>query len=141
MLVWENPLAIGTWVGEHGGGKYPPGSYSAIGYVENGELIGGFVFYNANSVNCFISLALSKGRMPRALLKAALYYAFKQLTLRRLTCTISSANIASQDLVTRLGAKREATLRDADPDGDLLVYALFPSECPLWSRFEHGKIR
>lgn len=140
MLVWENPAEIEKWVAERGGGHCQPGTFSAIGYVENGELIGGLVFHTTNKINCFVNIALSKGRFPRALLFAGLYYVFHQLTLRRLTFFISSENILSQNLVVRLGAKREATLHGAGDKGeDLFLYVLWPADCWIWSVL-NGKI-
>jgi hypothetical protein len=140
MLVYDDPVPVGNWVAAQGGGFCPPGTFTAMGYVEGGDLIAGLVFHTSNGQNCFVNIALSKGRFPRALLKAGLYYVFKQLTLRRLTFFISSTNIKSQNLVVRLGAKREATLRSADiGGGDLFIYSLFPEDCWIWS-VVNGKI-
>ncbi len=142
MLVWEDPVPIQQWVAAQGGGSCAPGTFSALGSVENGDLIAGLVFHSTNGVNCFVNIALSEKRFPRALLRAGLFYVFKQLALKRLTFYISSSNISSQKLVTRLGAKREATLRSADVGGkDLLIYSLFPEDCWIWSVMQNGKKR
>lgn len=140
MLIWEDPKPVHDWVDAQGGGHCAPGTYSAIGYVEGGELTGGLVFYNANKKNVFVNIALAGGKFPRPLLRAGLFYVFHQLALRRLTFIISPENIRSQNLVTRLGARREATLREAGDDGrDLYIYSLFPEDCYIWSVL-NGKI-
>jgi len=141
MLQWDAPVEIGQWVYQHGGGYTAPGTYTAIGYTEHGELVGGVTFSNCNGKHCLVNLALRDRRMPRPLLAASLFYVFVQLTLRRVTFIIESDNIRSQNLVTRLGAKREATLRDAGKSGDLFIYSLFPEDCILWSRLRERYLR
>lgn len=140
MLIWDCPEAINSWVGDHGGGRVFPGACTALGWADSdGKLIAGLVFYNCNGVNLEVNIALSGKTFPIGLLKAGLHYVFSQLKVKRLTFTITEANIASQTLVRRLGAFPEATLRDAAPEGDLLIFALFPSDCKIWSRI-NGKI-
>lgn len=141
MLHWENPREIGEWVYKHGGGYSEPGTYTAIGYTERGELCGGLTFANCNGKHCLVNIALTEGRFPRQLLAAALWYVFEQLTLRRVTFIVEQDNIRSQNLVTRLGAKREATLREAGKSGDLFIYSLFPEDCTIWSRLRERFIR
>lgn len=134
MLHWESPREIGDWVYAHGGGYSEPGTYTAIGYTQRGELVAGVTFANSNGKHCLVNLALTGGTLPRPLLAAALFYVFHQLTLRRVTFIIEQDNIRSQNLVTRLGSKREATLREAGKTGDLFIYSLFPEDCQIWSR-------
>jgi hypothetical protein len=135
MLVWENPAQIGEWIRSRKGGNLAPGTFSAIGWVSGGDLKAAIAFSDSNGKNCQASIAVDHTFLPPSLLKAGLFYAYKQLALRRLTFMVSHANIRSQNLVTRLGAKREATLQEADEDGgDLLIYVLFPENCRIWSR-------
>jgi RimJ/RimL family protein N-acetyltransferase len=140
MVIWDSPVAINEWVAGHGGGHAPNEYCTALGYAENGRLIGGLVFYDCNGASITVNIALTEKRFPITLLKAGLLYTFRQLQLKRLTFIIKEANIASQNLVRSLGAIPEATLRDADIDGNLLIYALFPDDCKIWSRI-NGKKR
>lgn len=142
MIYFEPKEAINAWVAQQGGGRAPEGTYQAMASVDSkGALTGGIVFYDSNGKNCLANIALSQGKFPKELLRAGLLYAFTQLALRRLTFVISSANIRSQQLVSALGATHEATLREADPEGDSLIFALFPENCPIWSRFDGKKLR
>lgn len=134
MLVWENAPEIGRWMESRGAGHLAPGTFTAIGWTERGELTGALAFRDSNGIHCLVSIALEGRRFPRPLLYAALYYVFIQLDLKRVTFVIESDNLPSQNLVTRLGAKREATLRGAGKSGDLFIYALFPGDCYIWSR-------
>jgi RimJ/RimL family protein N-acetyltransferase len=141
MLHWENPSEIGQWIQAHGGGFLAPGTFTAIGYTQHGELVGGIAFANSNGKHCLVNIALKGRTFPRPLLLAALWYVFIQLTLRRVTFIIEQDNLRSQNLVTRLGAKREATLRDAGKSGDLFIYSLFPEDCVIWSRLRERYVR
>lgn len=140
MLIWDCPEVINEWVAQHGGGKAPKGACTALGYTDSeGQLYAGLVFWEANGAHCLVNIALSSGVFPRALLHAGLLYTFSQLKLKRLTFIIAEGNIPSIELVRRLGAIPEATLRDADVNGNLLIYALFPDNCTIWSKL-NGKI-
>jgi RimJ/RimL family protein N-acetyltransferase len=134
MLHWENPREIGEWVCAHGGGYSEPGTYTAIGFTRHGELVAGATFSNCNGKHCLVNTACLNRTFPVSFFAACLFYVFEQLTLRRVTFIIEQDNILSQNLVTRMGAKREATLRGAGKSGDLFIYALFPEDCAIWSR-------
>lgn len=127
---------IGKWVGERGGGNVFPGSFTALGWVEDGEIKGGITYSDYNGAHCICGIALEGRRFPLPLLNAGLYYPFKQLALRRLTFPVAESNIRSIELVSRLGATREATLRAADPSGNMLIFALFPEDCRIWKRLD-----
>ena len=141
MLIWDCPDLINEWISQRKGGRAHPGLCSALGYTnDQGKLVAGLVFHDSNGVHCLANIALENKIFPPALLKAGLSYAFGQLKLKRLTFIVSEGNIASQNLVRRLGAIPEATLRDADINGNLLIFALFPENCKIWSRLNYGKV-
>lgn len=137
MLVCgpEWNAAINSWVAENGGGWAAPTTYQALGhFIPREGLVGGLVFTEANPVNCKVNIALGPGWNHYPLIRSGFFYAFGQLALRRLTFLISPANMGSIRLVTGLGAVHEATLREAEPEGDLHIYALFAESSPTWSR-------
>lgn len=142
MLIWDSPNAINDWVAERGGGRANPGFCTALGWADSaGTLCAGLVFSDCNGASINVNIALDGGIFPRILLEAGLFYVFSQLQLKRLTFVIKEANIRSQNLVRRLGAVPEATLRDAHPSGNMLIYALFPEDCKIWSRVKNGKVQ
>lgn len=140
MLIWDRPEIINTYVGDNGGGYCAPGTFSALGWARDGEIVAGLVFYDCNGSHCLVNIAITGKRFPPGLLKAGLFYVFSQIKLKRLTFLIEEVNLPSQNLVTRLGAIPEATLRDAGKTGNMLIYALFPEDCTIWSRI-NGKRR
>lgn len=140
-LFWDDQEGINRFIGDRGGGYCAPGTFFALGWLEpSGNLTAGVSFYNTNKRHCFVSIALDQG-FPRALLRASLFYSFSQLALRRLTFIIEADNLPSQSLVTRLGARLEATLRDAGTSGDLLIFSLFPEDCLIWKRLQNEQRR
>jgi RimJ/RimL family protein N-acetyltransferase len=141
MLVYNQPEAVNYWIRDHGGGYAAPGSFAALGWVEDYKLVGGITFSHFNKKHCLVNVALAGGKFPVGLLRAGLFYSFHQLALRRLTFLIAEDNLKSQTLARKLGATLEATLRDADPSGDLLIFSLFPEDCKLWSRFDEKRRR
>lgn len=134
MLVWDCPDLINDWVSSRKGGRSHPGKCSALGWVKSSQLVAGLVFHDSNGSHCLVNIAVDGRTFPIGLLKAGLRYSFGQLQLKRLTFVISESNIRSQELCANLGAVPEATLRDADINGNLLIYALFPENCKIWSR-------
>lgn len=135
MLVWDCPDVINEWVASRKGGFAHMGKCSALGWVNPaGTLVAGVVFYDTNGKHCLVNIALDGSNFPLGLLKAALRYTFGQLQLRRLTFIIDESNLRSQNLCAKLGAVHEATLRDAGISGNMLIYALFPEDCKVWSR-------
>lgn len=141
MLIWDRPEVVNDWVFSQGGGRAATGACTALGWADpSGILRAGLVFSECNGAHCLVNIALSNGTFPLGLLRAGLFYTFAQLKLKRLTFIITEGNIPSQNLVRRLGASPEATLRDADINGNLLIFALFPEDCKIWSRL-NGKVR
>lgn len=138
MLIWDQPEVINDWIATRGGGRAHSGKCTALGWERDNRLVAGIVYHDSNGAHCMANIAIDGGVFPPGLVKAGLTYAFGQLKLRRLTFIIQAGNIRSQKLCAGLGAIPEATLRDADISGDLLIYALFPANCPIWSRI-NGK--
>ena len=110
-------------------------------WKEDGELLGGITWGTYNGAHCTCTIALAPGHNPIHFLTQGLNYSFSQLALRRLTFIVDEGNISSINLCTKLGAILEATLRAASPDGDLLIFALFPENCKLWKRFDEKRRR
>lgn len=124
---------INEWVAGHGGGRAFPTSFTALGWRQGNRTVGGLVFYASNKKNVYVNIALVPGWNPVGLISAGFRYV-EQLGVRRLTFFISSTNLRSVRFVIGLGATHEATLREAEPDGDLHIYALFPENCPIWRK-------
>jgi len=71
----------------------------------------------------------SRHWLNRDFLWFVFYYPFKQLGVKRITSPIPSNNTEAQKFIENIGFELEATLQDAHPDGDLLIYKMTPDMC------------
>ena len=130
MIVVGKDHIVGPWVVERGGGTWE-GCGTTIGIERNGVLVGGVIFDNYNGANiCIHSASDGTGRwMNREFLWFVFYYPFVQLGVKRITGPIPSSNFKARKFNENLGFELETTLKDAHPEGDLLIYKMTPDKC------------
>ena len=107
-----------------------------------GMLIAGVWYEGYNGANMNIHVAALPGRrwMTREFLYATFAYPFVQCNVRRLTGLVPESNTDAQRFDEHIGFTLETRLKEATPDGDLLVYRMFKDEC-RWLRLKpHGAI-
>lgn len=94
-------------------------------------LLAGIWFENYNGANMMMHVAaVPHSRwMTKELLWYTFYYPFIECGCKRVTGLVAEDNEAAREFDERLGFKLEARLKDAAPNGDLLVYAMFRDEC------------
>jgi RimJ/RimL family protein N-acetyltransferase len=111
-----------------------------IGLEEDGELIAGVTFDNFNGASICMHVAAAEGKrwMTREYLWFCFHYPFEQLGVKRITGLVPASNTVAQRFDEHLGFKLEARLKDAAPDGDLLVYAMFKDDCRFLRMKRHG---
>lgn len=107
------------------------GAAQGIGWAKGSELVAGVAYaeWNGPNVVCHIASDGSKRWAVREYLWTIFDYPFRQLGVKRITVCVGEGNIASRRFVTHLGFRREATLHDAHPTGDLLVYWMKKEWC------------
>lgn len=128
-----DPDIIGPWVCARHGGTYVHGSASAIGRVRDGEIVGGIIYEDFNGANVICHIA-SEGRswLNRTFLWMIFDYPFRQLKVKRMTAPIASVNRQARRFVERLGFEEECALKDAHPEGDLIIYRMVQSNARRW---------
>lgn len=105
------------------------GYYQAIGREVEGELTGVVVYTCASPYNVVTSIVLEKP-MTRRFLKAAFWYPFDQLKVRRITAMVEEWNAKSHSFCEHLGFKLEGRLRHGATDGgDVLIMGMLSGEC------------
>jgi hypothetical protein len=99
--------------------------------METGRILAGIWFENWNGANMMMHVAsLPHSRwMTKELLWYTFYYPFIECGCKRVTGLVAETNTAAREFDERLGFHLEARLKDAAPEGDLLVYAMFRDEC------------
>lgn len=103
----------------------------SIGLEKNGELVAGIVYDYYTGTNICMHIAVKGKRcMTKEFLWFMFYYPFVQLGVNRLTGIIPESNKESVRFAQGLhGAKLEARLKDAHPDGDMLIFVMFKDDC------------
>jgi RimJ/RimL family protein N-acetyltransferase len=96
-----------------------------------GELLGG-VIYDGYTTNCIFmhQASFSKHWLTRDMLWAVFDYPFRQLKCAKVCGTIPSSNRKLLAFNERLGFVVEASIKDAYPDGDMLVLSMKRDNCP-----------
>lgn len=142
MIVSGNSDWIGPWVFGKTGGKWN-GEGQTIGLTNSDEgLSAGVVFDNFNGANVNMHVASDGSRrwLNREFLWYCFYYPFKELKVKRVTGLVAEPNKDSRRFTEHIGFTLEARLKDAHPEGDMLVYAMTPDQC-RWLSFKgkhHG---
>lgn len=134
-MIFLDPDVIGPWVCERTGGAYLKGRYSAIGWVADQKLVAGALYENCNGANVFAHIAGDGNWLKRQFLWVIFDYPFNQLKVSRITAPVASTNKKCRRFIEHLGFTHEATLKDAEPDGDLLIYKMTRDEC-RWLRMK-----
>lgn len=129
-IVTDQPQRVGEFVSKIMGND-GWSSYQAIGLEEDGELIAGVLFDNYNGASICMHVAAVPGKrwMTREFLWYCFYYPFMELKVKRVTGLVPESNLAARRFDEHLGFELEARLKDAAPDGDVLVYRLFKADC------------
>lgn len=130
MSISFDKSIVGPWVFSRVGKPWGPEGREAIGIMRDGEVLSGVVFEDYSGKAITIHIALDSPRAPiRKLLVAAAGYAYNQLGVRKVLAPVSSANERSMKFVMGVGFKPEAIIKDAAPDGDLLIFSMTREQC------------
>lgn len=129
-MIFFDAHIIGPWVCEKAGGTWIPGRGTAIGEMKDGRITAGVLYEDyREKANIVCHIRGEPGWANRKFLSIIYDYPFNQLQVKRVTVPVDSTNEASIQLVEHMGFKLECTLKQAIPDGDLLLYVMFKEDC------------
>lgn len=124
---------IGRWIASRlppGFEEWITGGGRAIGFAYRGKLIAGVAYFRYNGASLEVAIASESARwMSRHNLWLIFAYPFEQLGVRRITAIANASNHGSRKLIETLGFQHEATLAQAAPDGDQIVYRMLRQDC------------
>ena len=109
-------------------GSFSSATGTAIGLERDGSLVAGVMYENFNMQSITAHMAIT-GRLTRSFLGAIFRYAFEKCGVHKVILPISSGNVKSNKFAKKLGFIEEVRIRDAAPDGDIIIYSLAKSEC------------
>ena len=122
----------GAWIMAMAGGVFSEGWDHALTNVDaGGRRLGGFALCHYLGASMTVHMAGADPRWcSRDLLWMTFHYAFVQLALTKLIAPVPSTNhpALAQDL--RAGWQMEAVIRDATPDGHLMLLTMTRDTCP-----------
>lgn len=132
IVIGENEW-LGPWMTtRQDGAVWVPGAGHTIGLIDdNNQPIAVVYFDNYNEANVNMHIAAEPGKrwLTREFLWYCFFYPFEQLKVKRITGLVASNNAAARKFDEHIGFTLEATLKDAHPGGDLLVYCMRREQC------------
>lgn len=122
---------VGSWVSERAGAPMHHGD-KTLGLLDpNKGLIAGVLYQDFNGANIVAHIAAEPGArwLTRQFLWMMFDYPFNQLRVKRITGQVAAKNIQARQFDEHLGFVAEATLKDALPDDDLIIYCMRRENC------------
>ena len=122
---------FGPWMSARLGTTWLPGRGSIIGLWEDGVgPVAGCLYESCNGASIIGHLTgVGKKWMNREYLWYCFHYPFEELKVTKILGIVESDNLDARRLDEHLGFTLEATLKDAAPKGDLLVYSMTKDQC------------
>lgn len=134
---------FGPWLMERINGQWIPGRGSTIGLWEDSVgPVACCLYESCNGASVLGHLAGTGRRwMNREFLWYCFYYPFEQLKVNKILGLVESTNEAAIRLDEHLGFTLEATLKDAAPKGDLLIYSMTKDQCRWLNLKDRSRVK
>lgn len=121
---------FGPWMSQRLGCAWIPGRGSIIGLWDDEGPVAACLYesYNGRSILGHLT-GVGRKWMNREFLWFCFYYPFEQLRVDKILGIVESDNLDARRLDEHLGFTLEATLKEAAPNGDLLIYSMTRDQC------------
>ena len=113
----------------------PP--FVALGIVQDGQIVGGYVLNDFNGSNIELT-AYAPKLMRLGHMRFLANYIFGQLGCRRISARTHRKNKLTLKTLERSGFKYEATLKGYYPTGDAVLFSLLKEKCRWWNEESAG---
>jgi RimJ/RimL family protein N-acetyltransferase len=132
-LVYKNSDLVKWWVGQQLECSFPD-QCIGIGIIDDDddepELIAGVLYYNYHAPKGIeMTIASVAPWSTKGIIQALFHYPFNQLGCSRVTSIIDIDNTHTAKFLDNLGFTKEGVMRDANPNGDAVIYGLLKTEC------------
>ena len=128
---------VGHWVAKRIRGGYFAERSNALGLEKNGELVAGVIYENWNHKSIWCHIAID-GRLTPRYLAAIFDYPFNICQVEKIIVPVGSDNEESIRLVEKMGFAEEGRIKDARPEGDLILFTLARDACRFIGE-KHGQ--
>jgi RimJ/RimL family protein N-acetyltransferase len=107
---------------------YHEANSQSIGLEKDGNIVAGVIYedWNGQSIVCHIAVI---GNLTPTFVAKIFDYVFRQLGVYKIIAPVASINSESIQLVTHMGFKEEAIIKDAHPSGDIVIFTMTKNEC------------
>jgi RimJ/RimL family protein N-acetyltransferase len=121
---------------------YNSSSETVISRSERGRLYGGCIFsdYTGTSV-CMHIAGFTPTWINRDMIAVCFRYAFNQLHSKVIIGRVASTNVKALKLDLHLGFREVARIKDAVPDGDIIILELRREDCKWLNLVPKGIIK
>ena len=137
MLVLDKSI-VGPWIAGQTKMIWKPEGAQTVGLERDGEIVAGVWYedWNPQSVVTHIAIA---GTITKRFLHVIFDYPYTQLGVQKIIAPVLEDNSESIRLVTKMGFKEEARLKNIHPLGDMLFFVMNKTDCKyLGARY--GKV-
>jgi len=139
MLCLDKDL-VGQWVAKHTLAIFTPENSSCIGLLDkDGQLVAGVWYEAYNKVSIMAHIAI-QGKINKEFLFTIFDYPFVQLGVNKIIGPVNSNNLDALKLSDNFGFREEARIKDAYPDGDMVLLTLTKDKCRFLGE-KYGKKR
>ena len=140
-VITGHDEVFGPWLMERVDGSWFPGRGSTIGLWDHstGSPVAATAYEGCNGKSILMHVAgEGKKWLNREFLWFSFYYPFVQLGLNKIICLVDSSNLECVKFVEHIGFHLEATLEDATPKGNFLIYTMVRESCK-WLSLKENK--
>ena len=130
-ILVEHEDVLGPWMMQKLGATWFPGKGSIIGLWDDREgPIAASLFEAHNGASVMLhQVGIGRKWLNREYLWFVFHYPFIQLGVRKIISPVESENRDSVRFIRHIGFDLEATLKDAAPKGDLLIFTMTKDQC------------
>ena len=137
MLVLDKAI-VGPWIAQQTRMIWKPEGTETIGLERNGEIVAGVWYEDWNPQSITTHIAIT-GPITKHFLAVIFDYPFVQLGVQKIIAPVLEYNADSIRLVTKMGFKEEARLKNVHPLGDMLFFILNKTDCKYLGDRYYGK--
>lgn len=141
-VVFGADREVAKWVAAQIPGYVGGANARALGVIKDGQLVAGVIYehYNGVHVEAAIAAIPKTNWATKQTLFHIFHYPFVTLGCEAITISVASTNLASLNLVTKMGFEPEALVKFAAQDGStVIIMKMFKNRCK-WIR-DYGQKR
>jgi hypothetical protein len=120
---------VGIWIAKRVNAIFTPENSTCIGLLDqDGNVVAG-VWYESYTKTSIVTHIAVDGKLSKKFISVIFDYPFVQLGVEKLIGPTNSSNENAMRFIQKLGFVEEARIKDAFPDGDMVLFTMTKSKC------------